>query len=197
MRSRLFDQSFQQFRGLSLDQALQGYQFSYDHNRVLHPDEVDEIRQRFRRGGPPTAEQAAEVAGQHRPIGDVVHDWTMNTRDIMVGTHTVAIARDLIDLGNEIESSSRPTERKTYRGANLEPAQQVARRPDMPLSFTEDQHVARSFAKGGGGRGSIFHAQAGSMSGIFVPDYVPRERTIGQGRRPEREWLINPRSITS
>lgn len=193
--SRLFAESFKQFRGLTLDQALQGFEYDYSQRRPVHPDEVDEVRKRFRPGGPSTSERAAEIASQHRPIEHIVKDWMMNHKEMMVGTGTVHIARDLIDLGNEIRGSAKTPETKIYRGAAISPQEQVSRTPDIPISFTEDSNVAFSFAKAGNSRGKVFHAQAGAAKGLFVPDYVTRERTVGQNRRPEREWLIDPDSL--
>lgn len=202
LNKHLFADTFERFRGMTLEQAAQGYGYPLGHGGGLHsPEEIDEIERdmaKFRGktySGPSAAERASETMSQHRPIEDLVTGWASNHREIMVGMNTTAIARDLLDLGGEIRGSARPPETKLYRGAEIPPAQQVASTPDMPLSFTEDPHVARSFAKTGG-RGSIFHAQAGSVRGIYVPDYVKRQRTVGSGRREEREWLIDPASIT-
>lgn len=202
LNNHLFDRAFQHFRGMTLDQAVRGY--TYSGGKLYSPEESDEIDRemdefRRKRGKdvpfrPPAAERASEIAGQHRPIEHIVNDWAMNHRTLMVGTNTVGIARDLLDLGREIKSNSRTPEVKLYRGATVSPQEQVKSAPDLPLSFTEDPHVARSFAKSGS-KGTIFHALPGSVRGIYVPDYVKRQRTVGQGRREEREWLVDPASI--
>lgn len=202
LNSHLFADSFHQFRGMTVEQAAQGYGYPFGRgggNELQPPEEVDEINKhyakKFNRPFIPAREAAEETMSQHRPVEDLVGSWARNHKEIMVGTNDAAIARDVMDLGSEIRTNSRMNEVKLYRGADISPAEQAAKAPDRPLSFTEDHHVARSFAKSGGSRGSIFHAHAGSVRGIYVPDYVPRQRTVGQSQRPEREWLIDPGSV--
>lgn len=196
MRSQLFADTFLRHRGMTLEQASQGYGHMF--GQLASPDEIDEVhRDMARRSGrawKPAAERAAEVMSQHRPIGDIIHSrWARDHRELTVGDAT-STARDLIDLANELDNNSRPNDVKLYRGANIDPGEQATRSPDMPISFTADRYAVRSFAAASP-RASTFHAQAGTLRGIYLPDYVERQRTVGQGRRPESEWLIHPDSF--
>lgn len=197
MNTHLFSDLLEAYHGVSIDKALAGWAKPSGGTTALPPEEFDEWEAdlaKFRGlpAPPPRVEVVGDILQTPRPIKDIVHDWTMNHTLMAVGTQDVAEkARDLRDLSNEIRSGS-TVPIPLHRGADISPIEQVTRSPLRPLSFTEDPYVARSFASGGG---RTFKVEPGTVRGIRVPDYVERQRTVGSGRRPEREWLIDPNSI--
>lgn len=210
----LFDSVFQRARGITLDEGIEGWEGPHhivsQHFGVdkASPEMIDEWHELLRSNNlaagrkAPTnwREHTAEILETHRkkdPIENVVHDWMMDHTAMLVGSNTAAVADRLVRLSDTIKGGG-VTPNPVYRGAALPPQEEVSKNPDFPLSFTEDPYVARSFAAEGyrGKRGKTFKLGAGTARGIFVPDFVSRERTVGSGRRPEREWLIDPSSIS-
>lgn len=185
----LFSEQFRIRRGMTVDQALAGYQVSGKH--LISPDEYAEHIQRLRPNDQPYKEQIEESLSEKTPVSDILHSWAMHPDDFLVGdSHRVA--RNIRDLTNEMNTSSKVNDATLYRGAKRAPIVDVA--GSTPLSFTTDPYVARSFAARN--EGKIWKQESGSVRGLHIPDYVDRQRTVGSGRRPEREWLIDPDSIT-
>lgn len=173
---------------MTIDQALQGYQGFGD--ALITPDEWGEHMKAIRPNDPPYKETIEKGLSQSRPVSQILHDWAMEHNDFFVGK-PFRVARDIRDLTNEMNTSSRVNENTLYRGAKYDPAHDAA--DNSALSFTEDPYVARSFAARNNGK--IWKTPAGSVRGLHLPDYVERQRTVGSGRRPEREWLVDPNSI--
>lgn len=187
-RDYLFSEQFRNRKGMTIDQALQGYQGFGD--ALITPDEYEEHMKAIRPNDPPYKETIEKGLSQSRPIPQILHDWAMEHNDFFVGD-PFRVARDIRDLTNEMNTSRRVNENTLYRGSKYDPAHDAA--DNSALSFTEDPYVARSFAARN--KGKIWKAPAGSVQGLHLPDYVERQRTVGSGRRPEREWLIDPDSI--
>ena len=197
LNSHLFSDILENYHGVTIDQALSGWAVPPGSRSPAPPEEYDEVvtdlaKFQGRPVPPPRVEVVGDILANPRPINDIVHDWMMNHTLMGVGTQDVAEkARDLRDLSNEIRGG-RVADIPLYRGSDEAPATQVAKAPLRPLSFSEDHHVGRIFASGGG---RVFKVPEGSVRGIRVPDYVERQRTVGPSRRPEREWLIDPDTI--
>lgn len=195
-KKMLFADQFERMHGMTVDQALQGYSRPISGGELYDPEQMEDFVEQMpvlRKSGP-WHEQVQRVTSTRRPIGDVVKTWMMDHTGMLVGGST-AVARDVVHFNEEMRNNARTPETRIYRGARMSPEEQARTRPDIPMSFTEDRHVATSFAKAGNARGSIFKAEPGRARGLFVPDYVDRQRTVGQNRRPEREWLIDPQSL--
>lgn len=198
INSHLFSDILETYHGVSIDQALKGWAAPTGSRVAMPPEEFDEWEKDLAKfkgkpAPPPRIEVVGNILDNPRPVNDLVHDWMMNHRLMAVGTQDVAEkARDLRDLSNEIRGGGTAPMR-LHRGAETSPVQQAQSFPLRPLSFTEDPYVARSFASGGG---KTFKVEPNTVRGIRVADYVDRQRTVGSGRRPEREWLIDPNSIT-
>jgi hypothetical protein len=196
---------------MSLQQASEGYAgrnnvtAQYLGKNLVSPEEQDEVWDEWKRTNQlgamkapegPVREMAGSFFKEPVDVGQVANDWMMDHTTLLVGG-TRSVARNAIALSNAIRGGQTPTSR-IYRGAATSPQEQVEREPDLPISFTEDQHVARSFARpsnrGSGGR--IFKVDPTTERGLYIPDLVGRQRTVGQSRRPEREWLIDPNTIS-
>lgn len=211
INSHLFDSAFQRLHGISLQQAQEGWAghndiVSRSIGRPASPEEQDEWWDELKRTNSPFARHAPEgpvrevtreMLSTPHPVEDAAHDWMMDHTTFLVGASPQRVAHRAIALSNAVRGGQAPTNR-LYRGAVASPQEMVAKNPDLPVSFTEDQHVARSFARpsnrGPGGR--IFKVDPTTERGLFIPDLVGRERTVGQSRRPEREWLIDPNTIS-
>lgn len=190
----LFADQFRRLHGMTVEQAKQGY--SNFSNTLLTPEETEETWNflgRHKKEGP-WKEHVASVLERHTPIENLVSNWASDHTSFLVG-QSASVARDITDFSHEMNTQAKSIPTRVYRGAKLSPQEQITRSPDAPLSFTEDQHVARSFAKSGGMRGNIFKVDPGQAKGLYVPDYVGRQRTVGQGRRPEREWIVDPDTL--
>lgn len=191
----LFGERFSRLHRMTVDQALQGYARYND--QVLDPEEYEHtVRRVFLPNKQPWSESVQQITESPAPPEDIIKRWARNHKELLVG-HPTRIASDLGVLTREMQGRGRSPEVPIYRGADMPPEAQVDASPDEPLSFTEDRHVATSFARGGGGRGQIYRREPTDIRGLFVPDYVERERTVGQSYRPEREWLVDPSSLRS
>lgn len=158
----------------------------------MPPEEFDEYQGK---GSTPYREQYDKVMSKSTPMPSILNKWMMDHRTFFhnhatESGHEVEIARNIRDLTNEMRSAGKVNPSTLYRGAHVEPAVQATR--GDALSYTDDPYVARSFASGGG---KVYKTPAGSVRGLHLPDYVERQRTVGSGRRPEREWLVDPDSI--
>jgi hypothetical protein len=212
----LFEKNFHTQRGITFQQAREGFVSGMSNlgrmvgagpHEIVSPEDIDDFVKEIHRDPRssdiikgaypliPRREQAGQRFEEKRPIEDVVHDWTMDHTGMNVG-EDAAVARDLTALSNEIRGGRTPTA-PIYRGQSGR--ETLGSNRDFPVSFTEDRHVARAFAAApnSGRGGQVIKLPPGAASGLFVPDYVKRERTVGSGRRPEREWLIDPRSINT
>lgn len=188
--SYLFGEQFRNLRGLTVDQALTGHGVRASTREVRSPEEEEEYDNHFRQSDEaPWRERIAETMSEHTPMPKILRKWTEDSSLFLVG-NIYEVARDLRDLTHEMGTAGRVNENTLYRGARNAPIEDVV--GHNALSFTEDQYVARSFAARGG---KIWKQPAGTVRGLYIPDYVERQRTVGSGRRPEREWLIDPDSI--
>lgn len=198
INNHLFSDILETYHGVTIDQALKGWARPTGSRVVMPPEEFDEYEKdaaKFRGKPipPPRLEVVGSILENPRPVNDLVHGWMMNHTLMGVGREDVAEkARDLRDLSNTIRGGG-TAPIWLHRGADASPIEQASSSPLRPLSFTEDPHVARSFARNGG---KTFKVEPGTVRGIRVADYVEQQRTVGSGRRPEREWLIDPNSIT-
>lgn len=192
----LFGERFKLLHGLSVDEALTGHSVHPFSREVMGPDDSEEFWGELRPNDQPWKEQVEEiVAGTSDPAA-MIKSWARDHTELLVGTqHPAVKARNLRDLTKELRLEGRTPDRPLYRGASIPPEEQIKSRPDEALSFTEDRHVATSFARGGGARGHVYRREPAGLRGLFVPDFVERERTVGRNQRPEREWLIDPTTI--
>lgn len=195
-RHILFSEQFQMMHQMTLDQALQGYSRPMSGGDLLDPEQMEEFTQQvpFLRERGPWHEQVQRTLADRLPIGDLVKKWMMDHTGFLVG-NAQAVARDVMHFNEEMQTNARTPQARIYRGSSISPEEQARIRPDIPIAFSEDRHVATSFARGGGARGSIFRVDPGLVRGLFVPDYVDRQRTVGQSRRSEQEWLVDPQSL--
>lgn len=196
---------------MTLQQASEGYAgrgdvtAQYLGKSLVSPEEQDEVWDEWKRTNQlgamkapegPVREAVGSFFREPVDVGQVAKDWMMDHTTLLVGGSR-SVARNAIALGSAIREGQTPTSR-IYRGSAVSPQDQAQREPDLPISFTEDHHVARSFARpsnrGSGGR--IHKVDPTTERGLFIPDLVGRERTVGQSRRPEREWLIDPNTIS-
>lgn len=184
----LFSEQFRNRRGMTVDQALAGYQLSG--KDLISPDEYAEHMRHIRPNDQPYKERIEQSLSESTPIPEILHSWAMHPGDFFTGDPH-RIARDIRDLTNEMNTSSKVNDTTLYRGAKRAP--DVDAGGSTPISFTNDPYVARSFAAMN--KGKIWKKEAGTVRGLHLPDYVERQRTVGSGRRPEREWLIDPDSI--
>lgn len=196
----LLGEQFQRMHGITVDQALEGY--ALVNKQVMDPEEYQQVRSTFRPDDKPWEEEVAETVAEASDPAELVRRWARDHTGFLVGTSPLHKARDLRDLTGEMRVAGRIPQTPLYRGAAMTPSKQVSVSPDEPLSFTEDRHVAISFARTplaghrsrAGGR--VHKVDPTGKRGLFVPDYVERERTVGRNQRPEREWLIDPTTIT-
>jgi hypothetical protein len=211
LNNHLFDSMFQRMHGMTLQQASEGYEgfggviANHLKKDLVSPEEQDEVWNEWKRTNQlgvikppegPVREVAASFFKEPVDVGAVAQKWMINHETFLVGGRQ-AVARDAIALSNALRDEGQTPTSRIYRGAVVSPQDQAQREPDLPISFTEDRHVATSFARpsnrGSGGR--IFKVDPTTERGLFIPDLVDRERTVGQGHRPEREWLIDPDTI--
>lgn len=211
LNSHLFDSDFQRLHGMSLQQAAEGYA-GRSHVVAKHlgkdlvsPEEQDEVWDTWKRTNQlgaitppegPVREVSERFFSEPVNVENVVKDWMMDHKTFLVGNPR-SVARNTIALSNEIRGGRTP-DVPIYRGGSEDLPTRLEQSPDIPISFTQDPYVARSFASEsyrGRGRGQTIKLPPRTGSGIFVPDYVERQRTVGQGRRPEQEWLMDPSSL--
>jgi len=210
INTHLFNDAFHNIHGITLDQAREGWANQHDTvsqaiGRPASPEEQDEFYAELRRTNSPLArfspegpvrELARAEASIPHPIESAVHDWMMDSNAFLVGVNPQKVANKAIALSDAIRGGQTPTTR-IYRGAAVTPQEAANRRPTHPLSFTEDHHVARSFASvASRGGGKIHKVDPTTERGLYIPDIVGRQRTVGQNMRPEREWLIDPNTIS-
>jgi len=210
LNNHLFDSMFQRMHGITLNQAQEGWAgpsdvVSQEIGRPASPEEQDEVWNEWKRTNQlgrmkppegPVRELAGSFFKEPVDVGHVAKDWMMDHTTMLVGSPQ-HVARNAIALSNAIRGGQTPTSR-IYRGAVVSPQDQAQREPDLPISFTEDHHVARSFARPSnrGPGGQTFKVDPTTERGLYIPDLVGRQRTVGQGHRPEREWLIDPNTIS-
>ena len=213
LNNHLFESMFQKYHGMSLQQATEGYAnrsndiAKYLDKDLVSPEEQDEVWDNWKRtnqvGGAiqppegPVREVTKQFFSEPVDLGAAATGWMTNPTTMLVGG-TQHVARSAIALSNAIKGGQTPTGR-IYRGAVTSPQEQIAKEPDLPISFTEDHNVATSFASRNrrGTRGRIFKVDPTTEKGIYIPDLVRVQSGVGQGKntRPEREWLIDPTSI--
>lgn len=186
----LFGEQFKRLHGLSVDQALAGYERFSD--QVLTPEQAADVRSHFK-----WAERHTPVSEiTPEPIDKQLNRWALDHRAFLVG-NSAQVAKNLVHLDEHMQGSSRLNEVPLYRGATKSPAELARIAPDYPQSFTTDRFVAQSFAKPSytGIRGRIWKQQPGTVRGLLLSDYGFRSRTVGRNRRPESEFLVDPRSM--
>jgi hypothetical protein len=211
LNNHLFDSNFQRFHGMSLQQASEGYAGrSHIVSRhlgkdLVSPEEQDEVWDTWKRANQlgaikppegPVREVNKQFFSEPVDVGSVVKDWMMDHKTLLVGGPQ-HVARNTIALSNEIRGGRTP-DVPIYRGGAEDLPARLEKSPDLPISFTQDPYVAKSFASEayrGRGQGQTIKLPPRSGRGLFVPDYVERQRTVGQGRRPEQEWLMDPSSL--
>lgn len=103
------------------------------------------------------------------------------------------IARNITALDKELRTNSRPNPMPLYRGAKRAPI--LDAQNNMPVSFSENRHVAGHFARSG--RGEIFKVGHNEVRGIRMEDYGVKPAVVGPSNLSEKEWLIDPSSIKS
>lgn len=130
----------------------------------------------------------ADVAAFKISPEDTIRSWMMDHSEFLLGGYLQGAKR--AETMTDLLRSGRPNEQTIYRGSRNPLSTEI--KFNAPLSFTTDYHVARSFA----GRGGIISKlPAGSVRGVFVPDFVNRQRTVGSGRRTEEEFIVDPESL--
>lgn len=191
----LLGEQFQRLHGMTVDQALTGHWLTPD--RELMPPEAHEefwkpvLKQRYT----PWSEQVhASTVERNDPSG-LLKDWAMNHKTFLVGADTPKIASKVRDFTDLMHTAGSYNTGPLYRGSILSPQAEVAINPDSPLSFTEDRHAATSFKAQYGKRGSIFRLAPQAARGLRLEDFGVNIRTVGQGRRKESEFLVDPSSI--
>ena len=185
-RRLLFSEQFQRNQGISPEDLLSGFTPDYK-NKIIHP---------------PT-DQSVEHASSARPdpIKDILSSWKRSSDDFFVGDR-LQIASNLDELTKRMRDDSQVNTVPLYHGGLIPPHEAAIEdnRPANAIPYSEDHHVARSFAKtegyGGGPSGKIFKAKPGQVRGLNLVQFGVDFMTVGQSRRPEREWLIDPDSIT-
>lgn len=177
-----------------MDQALTGHAIksrSSEGTELWTPEEYEDVDSQLRpKGEAPWRERIAQTMSESTPVPKILHDWSMSHGGFLVGD-LYDVARNLRDLTTEMNTAGKVNETTLYRGAKRSPA--LDAEGSIPLSYTEDPYVGRTFAKYN--EGPVWKAPAGSVRGLRLPDYVERQRTVGSGRRPEREWLVDPDTI--
>lgn len=185
---------FNKMHGMDVDQALSGHWL--DHSREVMPPEAHEEYWKpvFKQKYKPWAEQVQEAtAVKHEPEA-LLRDWAMDHRTFLVGMNVPKIAGRVRDLTRLMQEAV-PNENTIYRGSKRSPQEDIASEPDYPLSFTEDRHVATSFRAQYGKRGAIFKMAPHTARGLRFQDYGVNTRTVGQSRRKESEFLVDPLSF--
>lgn len=189
-RTVLFGKQFERLHGMSIDQALAGYERL--NNQVITPEQAAEVRSHFKWADKhvPVSEISPE------PVDRQLSRWAMDHHSFLVG-NSAQVAKNLVHLDEHMQSAAQLNERPVYRGANRSPAELAKIAPDYPQSFTTDRFVAQSFAKPSyaGSQGRIWRQSPGTVRGVLLSDYGIRPRTVGRSRRPESEFLVDPRSI--
>lgn len=179
---------------MEVDQALSGHWLN--HSREVMPPEAHEeywkpvLKQKYR----PWAEQVQEATETVHEPEALLRDWAMDHKTFLVGMNIPKIASRVRDFTGLMQEAV-PNENTLYRGAKRSPQEDVASDPDYPLSFTEDRHVATSFKAQYGKRGAIFKMAPHTARGLRLEDYGVNVRTVGQNRRKESEFLVDPSSI--
>lgn len=187
-RRLLFSEDFERLHGISPEAVLEGYTFDHKTKAVNPP--TDRSLEEVKSFQPPALEGREGVLSRWR---------TDDGFFLSVGPVHAAHRLDVLTRGmNEL---AKPNETTLYHGGLVAPEETalVNGRPSVPVPYSTDVHVARSFAKnpgyGGGPRGRIFKAKPGQVSGLNLDQFGTINVTVGSGRRPENEFLVDPRSF--
>lgn len=184
-RRLVFSEQYQRIHGISPEDALAGYIPDFKESVIRPPTDR-------------SVEGALSV--KSNPIEHVLKDWKKDADNFFVGDR-LEIASNLDVLTRHMRDDSRVNDVPLYHGG-LTPPHELAienNRPANAVPYSEDHHVARSFAKtegyGGGKSGKIFKAAPGQVRGLNLVQFGIDNMTVGRSRRPEREWLIDPESF--
>ena len=195
LNNYLFGEHFKRMHGMSVEDALSG-KVAKINDTLLTPEDYDDAwaGSRIGKGMRPFAESHAELI-QPTDVSATIHQFQRERGEHLVGNpHRVAAG--LRDLTQAMRGASRENETTLYRGARRAPSLDIGESKDKALSFSSDVNVARSFAAPrGGSRGAIFKAAPGLVRGVPLSELGGMPRTVGEKRRPEAEWLIDPASV--
>lgn len=178
---------------MTVDQALSGHWLMPGSQELMPPEEHDEAFGTIQRGREPWAERVQRLSEQSHSPESMLKDWSVDHKGFLVGD-THAVAAKVRDFTRLMDVSGAENPSTLYRGAAVDPKTHA---DDVPISYTEDPNVAKSFTapKYLGKRGSIFKLAPGEARGVRLADFGVDVRTVGQNRRPEREFLVDPRSL--
>lgn len=182
---------------MSVEDALSG-KVAKINDALMSPEEYDSAwsGSRIGAGMRPFAESHADYI-KPTDVSETVRKFQMERGEHLIG-NPYRVAANLRDLTQTVRSASRENDVTLYRGARRTPSLDVGESKDTALSFTPDLHVARSFAAPrGSSRGSIFKAAPGLVRGVPLSEIGGVRRTVGESRRPEAEWLVDPSSVPS
>lgn len=185
--SYLLSRQFKRMHGMTVEQGLSGH--IANSGQVFTPAEWKahhEGTQYGRRFDPEA--HMRHVRGISVSPQDAAKDWMMNHMSFLVGDD-YHVAKRVETITNMLRSGSTNT-MPLYRGSRKPLSEEAGF--NSPLSFTTDPYVAKSFAAKGG---KIHKLQPGSVRGVFIPELVNRQRTVGSGWRPESEFLVDPESL--
>jgi hypothetical protein len=195
LNNYLFGEHFKRIHGMSVDDALSG-KVAKINDTLMSAEEYDDAWKgsRIGAGMRPFAESHADFI-KPTDVSHTVAQFQMERGEHLIGNpHRVAAS--LRDLTDAVRGNSRENDVTLYRGARRLPSLDVGESKDTALSFTPDLNVARSFAAPrGNSRGSIFKAAPGLVRGVPLSEIGGIRRTVGDKRRPEAEWLVDPTSV--
>jgi hypothetical protein len=188
MQPIILSHQFSRLHGMSLGQALTGHVRNSE-GQVLSPDEAAEYYGKWHR---PVNMEELKV----EPFDRQLRRWASDHRSFLVGQPN-AVAKNIIAFDANMRIHGRPNDLPLYRGDKRSPLELADLAPDYPQSFTTDRFVARSFAKPSysGPTGRVWKQEPGSVRGVSLLEHGVRTRTVGKSRRPEEEFLVDPRSI--
>lgn len=102
------------------------------------------------------------------------------------------VAKRITALDQELRTNSQPNPITLYRGAERPP--HVDARNNLPISYSESRHAAAHFARAN--RGEVFKAGHETVRGLRMIDYGVTPKRVGPNSISEKEWLIDPRSVS-
>lgn len=195
LNNYLFGEHFKRIHKMSVEDALSG-KIAKINDSLMSPEEYDNAwsGSRIGAGMRPFSETHSELI-KPTDVSATVRQFQMERGEHLVG-NTYRVAASLRDLTDAVRGNSRENDLMLYRGARRSPSADIGETRDNALSFTPDLNVARSFAAPrGNSRGSIFKAAPGLVRGVPLSEIGGIRRTVGDKRRPEAEWLVDPASV--
>lgn len=195
----LFSGQFETVHGKPIDFFLQGgHKWTIGNERVYlnSPEEHDDwVRENLSPNTAPkfvgARERFEETMSTPVKPADAIRAFREDPYYVTVGD-PLHVARHIQALDNEMRTNARPNPMPLYRGAARAPQLDATR--NMPVSFSEDQKVAGLFAKAN--RGEIFKVGHNEVKGLRMEDYGVMPKVVGPKNISEREWLIDPNSLS-